>query len=386
MRYDFDKVTERRGTNSVKWSGGENELPMWVADMDFQTAPAIVDAIMKRAEHGIFGYSVIPDEWYTAYIGWWKTRHGVEFRKSEMMFSSGVVPTLACCIKAFTEPNDKVLILSPVYYVFYKLIEQNGRRVLDCPLSESGGVYSIDRERLEAAMSDHDTKLMLLSDPHNPVGKIWSREELAEIGELADRYGVTVVSDEIHCDLTDPDVSYVPYYSASELCAENGIVCVSPTKTFNLAGLQSSAVIVRNEELRKAVSRALTIDNCAYPNAFAVQAAVAAFEQGGEWLDELREYICSNRNLVSDYLSRNIPEIKLTPSAATYLLWLDCRELGVSSKKLTQHIRSSTGLYLTDGGPFGGEGFLRMNIACPKTLLRDGLERLKKGVESIPRP
>lgn len=380
MKFDFDKVTDRSGTNSVKWDVKSGELPMWVADMDFMTAPAITDAIVKRAQHGIFGYSTLPDEWYTAYINWWEKRHGVRFEKQEMLFSTGVVPTISCCIRALTEPGDKVLILSPVYYVFYKFIKLNGRTVLDCPLTYQNGQYDIDFGALEKGLADEKTKLMILSNPHNPVGKIWSRDTLAHIGELAEKHGVTVVSDEIHCDLTDPDKEYVPYFSASDKCADNGIVCISPTKAFNLAGIKSSAVVIKDAALRAKVRRELSLDILGEPNAFAVQAAVAAFEQGGEWLDELREYLFANKQAVAQFLENNAPSVNLVASEATYLLWLDCTALGIGSKKLTEHIRSSTGLFLTDGEPFGGDGFLRLNIACPRAMLMDGLGRLKKAI------
>lgn len=383
MSFDFDKVIDRSGTNAVKWNVKDGELPMWVADMDFITAPAITEAIIKRARHGIFGYSSLPDEWFEAYIDWWKDRHGVLFKKEEMLFSTGVIPTLSCCIRALTDPGDNVLVFSPVYYVFFKLIKQNNRNVLDCPLTNSNSEYSIDFDLLEKSLADQRTKLMILSNPHNPIGKIWSKETLCRIGELALMHGVTVVSDEIHCDLTAPDKKYVSFFAASHKCVDNSIICISPTKTFNLAGIKTSAVVIRDTVLRSKVRRELSLDILGEPNAFAVQAAVAAFRQGGEWLDELREYLYANKLIVAHFLETNIPEIRLVHSEATYLLWLDCTALGISSKKLTEHIRSCTGLFLTNGEPFGGEGFLRMNIACPKALLSDGLERLKRAIEAI---
>ncbi|MCR5167235.1 MAG: pyridoxal phosphate-dependent aminotransferase [Oscillospiraceae bacterium] len=383
MRFDFDTVTDRRNTDSLKWKVHENELPMWVADMDLRTAPAITDAIIRRAEHGIFGYSVIPDEWYSAYIRWWEERHHVTFARQELLFSSGVIPSVSCCINALTDPSDSVIILSPEYYVFYKLINNSGRKVLDHPLKYHNGRYSIDFDLLERDMSDRSAKLMIFSNPHNPIGLIWNAETLSAIGELAYKYGVTVVSDEIHCDLTDPGHEYVSYYAASERCAENGIICLSPTKTFNIAGIKSSAAVVRDKKLRSKINRALLLGNASDPNSFAVQAAISAFEHGGEWLSELREYLYINKMTVSAYLEKNIPGIKLIPSDATYLLWLDCTALGMGSKELSEHIRSKTGLFLTNGEPFGGDGFLRMNIACPRSLLTDGLERLKKAVDMI---
>ena len=302
MKYDFDEIIDRRGTNSLKWDIAENELPMWVADMDFRTAPEITDAIKLRAEHGVFGYSIVPDEWYDAYINWWKTRHNVEYRKGELIFSTGVVPTISSCVRKLTTAGENVLLMPPVYNIFYNSIKNNGRNVQECPLVYKNGGYSIDWELLEKCLADPQTSLMLLCNPHNPVGRIWDRETLARIGELAYANGVVVLSDEIHCDITDPGCEYVPFMSVSEKCADNSVICISPTKAFNLAGLQTSAVVVRDPGLRHKVWRALNTDEVAEPNAFAVQAAVAAFEHGGDWLDELREYLFDNKRTVSDFL------------------------------------------------------------------------------------
>ena len=388
MKYNFDEVIDRRNTNSLKWDISEGELPMWVADMDFKTAPEITEAIIKRAEHGVFGYSVIPDEWYDAYINWWKTRHGIEYNKNELIFSTGVIPIISSCVRKLTTPGENVLIMTPVYNIFFNCIKNNGRNVsefaLDYDYDNSDGKYSIDWERLESALAEPQTSLMLLCNPHNPIGKIWDKETLAKIGELAFDNGVTVISDEIHCDLTDPGCEYIPFASVSEKCGDNCVVCVAPTKAFNLAGLQTAAAIVPNPRLRHKVWRALNTDEVAEPNAFAVAAAVAAFTKGGEWLDELRQYIYENKKLVEDFLSKNIPKIKLVPSQATYLLWLDCSWLGANSKGIAEFIRRKTGLFLSDGVQYGnGESFLRMNVACPKQLVRDGLERLKRAVDLL---
>lgn len=384
MKYDFDEIIDRRGTNSLKWDIGENELPMWVADMDFRTAPEIINAIKLRAEHGVFGYSVIPDEWYDAYISWWKTRHGVGYRKTELIFSAGVVPTISSCVRKLTTAGENVLLMPPVYNIFYNSIKNNGRNVQECPLVYGNGEYSIDWERLEKCLEDPQTTLMLLCSPHNPVGKIWDRETLARIGELAYANGVVVLSDEIHCDITDPGCEYVPFMSVSEKCADNSVICISPTKAFNLAGLQTSAVAVRNAGLRHKVWRALNTDEVAEPNAFAVQAAIAAFEHGGEWLDELREYLYENKQTVSGFLQAELPQIKLIPSEATYLLWLDCSELKMPAKQLQKHLRETAGLYLSSGHIYGcGDDFMRMNIACPNALVKDGLDRLKRAVNSL---
>ena len=380
MKYDFDTVTDRSGTFSFKWDISENELPMWVADMDFKTAPGITEALIKRAEHGIFGYTSVPDEWYDAYISWWKNRHGIEYKKSELVFSTGVIPTISACVRKLTTPAENVLVMPPVYNVFYNCIKNNGRNVSVSPLVYKNGNYEIDWHDLEVKMSDPQTSLMLLCNPHNPVGKIWDRDTLARIGKVAAANGVTVLSDEIHCDLTDPGKEYIPFASVSDICAENSVTCISPTKTFNLAGIQTSAAASKNPCLRHKIWRELNTSECGEPNAFAVTAAISAFTHGGEWLNELREYIYQNKLTVKEYLEKNLPMIKLVPSEATYLLWLDCTEVTDDSKELARDIRRKTGLYLSNGAHYGigGEHFLRMNIACPKTFINDGLDRLGK--------
>lgn len=383
MKYDFDTVTDRKNTNSLKWDVAENELPMWVADMDFKTAPEIISAIEKRVQNGIFGYSIIPDEWYDAYINWWKNRHGITFDREELVFSAGVIPTLSSSVRRLTAPNENVLVLTPVYNMFFNSIKNNGRNVLKCPLDYIDGEYKINWEQLESCLSQPQTSLMFMCNPQNPAGKIWDKETLARIGELAYKNNVVVISDEIHCDLTDPNCNYVPFASASDICRENSITCIAPTKAFNIAGIQTSAAYIPNRSLRWKIWRQLNTDEVGEPNVFAVQAAVAAFNEGGEWLDELRQYIYENKLAVKDYLEKNIPQIKLVPSEATYLLWLDCTSLKMDSMELAKHIRKTTGLYLSNGTQYGGEGFLRMNIACPKTLLNDGLERLRKAVNCV---
>lgn len=382
MTYDFDTPTERRNTNSLKWDVAEGELPMWVADMDFQTAPEIREAIMKRAEHGIFGYSVIPDAWYEAYIQWWKMRHGYTMERDRLIFCTGVVPAISSIVRKLTTPAEKVLIQTPVYNIFFNSILNNGRQVLESPLRYDGKEYRIDFADLEEKLSDPQTALMILCNPHNPTGKIWDRQTLEKIGALCSRHHVTVVSDEIHCDLTDPEESYVPFASASETCRQISITCMAPTKAFNLAGLQTAAVSVPDEVLRHKVWRALNTDEAAEPNAFAVEAAVAAFTRGADWLDALRDYLYENKKLAEAYIEKEIPGVRAVASQATYLLWLDCSGLIGCGREAAGFLRRETGLYLSEGSQYGGNGadFLRMNIACPRAVLKDGLERLKNGL------
>ena len=382
-RNSFDTVVDRRGTYSLKWDVKEDELPMWVADMDFKTAPAIIDALNKRVEHGVFGYSIIPDEWNEAYIKWWQERHSFRIEKDWLIFSTGVVPILSSVVRKLTTPGENVLIMTPVYNIFFNSIVNNGRNVLQCPLSYKDGEYSIDFEALENAMAQPQTTMMIFCNPHNPVGKIWDRETLAKVGGLAKKHHVIVVSDEIHCDITDPDKGYIPFASASDTCREISITCVAPTKAFNMAGLQTAAAIVPDPFLRHKVNRGLNTDEVAEPNAFAIWAAIAAFNEGGEWLDALREYIYENKLIVETYIKDQVPQVKLVKSEATYLLWLDCSAICSDSEELADFIREKTGLYLSDGVQYGktGEKFLRLNIACPKSRLMDGLLRLKRGID-----
>ena len=379
--YDFDTPVDRTGTNSLKWET-PGELPMWVADMDLRTAPEITQALLARAEHGVFGYSTVPQAWYDAYVDWWEQRHGFHIDPAGLYFCTGVIPAISSCVRRLTQPAESVVILTPVYNIFFNCIQNNGRTVRQCPLRYENGVYDIDFPQLEAALAEPQTTLLLLCDPHNPVGKIWDRETLAHIGELAEKYGVLVISDEIHCDLTDPGCEYVPYASASETCRSHSVICLAPTKCFNLAGLQTAAVYVPDARLRYRVWRGLNTDEVAEPNAFAVQAAVAAFTKGAPWLEALRDYLYSNKQLVQTFLETHLPEIRLVPSQATYLLWLDCTAVTDNAAALAEKLRRETGLRLSDGVQYGrgGETFLRMNIACPASRVRDGLERLLRGI------
>ncbi len=385
MTYDFDRIIDRRRTDSLKWDVAENELPMWVADMDFETAPAIREAIATRAAHGIYGYTVLPDAWYDAYIGWWQKQHGFTMERDWLIFCTGVVPAISSIVRKLTTPAEKVLVMTPVYNIFFNSIHNNGREVLACPLHFDGEGYSIDFEELEKKLADPQTTLMLLCNPHNPIGKIWNRETLAVIGTLCRRHRVTVVADEIHCDLTAPGRDYVPFASVSADCRDNSITCLAPTKAFNIAGLQTAAVSVPDPTLRHKVWRGLNTDEVAEPNAFAVTAAIAAFTKGAPWLSELRAYIAENRRVTTAFVEKEIPQIHVVGGDATYLLWLCCNRLQTDSATLAAFIRKKTGLYLSAGRAYGGDGdaFLRMNIACPRAILEDGLGRLKKGIDAF---
>ena len=380
---DFNKVVNRRGTGSLKWDVKQNELPMWVADMDFPTAPCITQAVLSKAQSGVFGYQIVPNEWYSAIIGWWKKRHGFAIERDWLCFTTGVVPAITSCVKRLTNVGDNVVVLTPVYDIFFHSIENTGRHTFESPLAYDGKEYSIDFADLERKLSHELTTLLILCNPHNPIGKVWSKDELARIGELCKQHNVTVLSDEIHCDITELGTNYTPFASVSQACKDISVTAVSASKAFNIAGLQSAAVCVPNEGLRNIVVRALNSDEVAEPNAFACEATIAAFTKGGQWLDELRQYISDNRKLVGEFLSKSLPQLKLIAQDATYLLWVDCSSVTDDAEALCDFIRAQTGLYLNCGTKYRGNGrcFIRLNVACPKATLLDGLNRLKVGID-----
>ena len=381
MRYDFESVIDRHGTNSLKWDYFADDLPMWVADMDFRVAPAIEKAILKRAEHPIYGYTVVPDKLFEAYIDWWDRRYDFKMSREDMAYSIGVMPSISSMIRCLTDVGDEILIQSPVYHVFYYVIEDNNRKVLENPLIYENGEYRIDFDDLDEKLSK--SRMMILCNPHNPVGKIWSEDDLHRIGELCQKHDVILISDEIHCDLTDPGVKYNPFETSSTY--DKAITCISPSKSFNIAGFQSSIVHTKNRQFLDMIKAQMHVDNSDSCNVFATAAVIAAYEESEEWLDELREVLYENKQIVKDYLANELPVIKLVDCDATYLLWLDCSALKVPSKVLSGFLRSNQGVFLSAGIDFGrnGDSFLRLNIACPQELLMDGLARLKAGVIAL---
>lgn len=383
--YDFSKLTNRKETNSLKWDVETNELPMWVADMDFETAPEIVEALQKSLDHKIFGYNIVPDEYFESIQNWWSSRHKFKIENEWMMFCTGVVPAISSIVRKMTTVGENVLIQAPVYNIFYNSILNNGRHVLSSDLIYDGNEYSIDFKDLEEKLSMPQTTMMILCNPHNPIGKIWSREVLKRIGDLCAKHNVLVVSDEIHCDIVAPNREYIPFASVSQTNLMNSITCIAPTKTFNLAGLQTACIVVPNHVLRHKVNRGINTDEVAEPNSFAVTATIAAFTKGENWLNELRKYIENNKETTIKFIKEQLPELHVIPSEATYLLWIDCSQVCDNSVELVQAIRKTTGLYLSDGLEYGENGkcFVRMNVACPLERLNDGLEKLKKGIENF---
>ena len=376
MQYDFDTELQRRGTNSVKWDlAGPEELPMWVADMDFPAAPEIAEAIRRRAEHPVWGYTTLPDAWYEAVLGWWKTRHGFEMEREWLLFANGAVPAISSVVRRLTQPGEGVLIQSPVYNHFFISIEDNGRRAVESLLQYENGTYRVDFADLEAKLADPQTTLMILCNPHNPTGMIWDRETLARVGALCEKHQVLVLSDEIHFDLILGERPHTVFATLSEEAAQNCVVCTAPSKTFNLAGLQTSNIIIPNAKLREKlldVRKRLGLHGC---NILGYQACEAAYRYCEDWLEQLLVVLRENRELVRTFTRAWLPGIKPVELEGTYLQWLDCRALGMDAKALEKFMQEKS-LWFTDEGYIfgtGGEGFERINLACPTWVLRKAL-------------
>ena len=384
MKYDFDKVTPRCGTNSYKWDSTDDKevLPMWVADMDFQTAPCIINALKKRVEHGIFGYTRVPEEYYDAVISWFSRRHHWKPRREWFIYTSGVVPALSAVIKALTNVGDKVLTLTPVYNCFFSSIRNNGCELDSCALRYEDNTFSIDYEDLERRAADPKTTLMLLCNPHNPSGRVWTREELRRIGDICIRNNVVVVADEIHCELVHPGFTYTPFASVSEEFQKHSVTCISPSKAFNIAGLQIANIIVENDEWRQRIDKAININEVCDVNPFGVIATIAAYNEGEEWLNQLLQYIHGNYLFFKDYCEEHLPQLPVAPLEGTYLAWMDCRSLGIPSEELEEELMKEAKLWLNAGSMYGkeGEGFMRWNLACPRQLVKEGLERFSQFV------
>lgn len=390
MKYDFDEIIPRRHTNSYKWDGATDSdvLPLWVADMDFRTAPAITEALKQRVEHGIFGYTRVPDEYYEAVTAWFKRRHGWDIRREWMIYTSGVVPAISAIIKALTVPGDKVLVQTPVYNCFFSSIRNNGCEVASSPLVYEDRTYRMDLEDLERKASDEKTKVMLLCNPHNPAGRVWTREELTAVGEICIRHGVTVVSDEIHCELVYSGHRHIPFASISDDFLRHSVTCVSPSKAFNIAGLQIANIIAPDETMRRRIDKAININEVCDVNPFGVIATMAAYNEGEEWLGQLLDYLWQNYLFLVEFCRTQLPDFPVARLEGTYLAWMDCRALGIGSEELEQLLVGEAKLWLNAGTMYGaeGEGFMRWNLACPRSVLEQALARFKAFVENHKNP
>lgn len=380
MKYDFDEIIERRGTGSVKWdeSPSADVIPMWVADMDFKAAPAILEAIRKRAEHGVFGYALVEDEYYDAIISWFQRRHQWTIRREEILYTTGVIPAMSCAIKALTMPGEKVLILSPDYNCFFSSIHNNGCEVLESVLRFSRNIpnrFEVDWEDFEHQCADEKTTVFLLCNPHNPTGRVWSKEELQQMADICHRHQVHIISDEIHCELIMPDHQFCPMATVDD----EAIILNSPTKSFNIAGLQVANIICRNAEWRRRINRAININEVCDLNPFGPVALKAAYNESEAWIDELNQYLWDNYQALSDFVAQNIPQWKVMPLEGTYLVWVDvslcCDNVTAYTDKLMQEAK----VWLNPGTMYGaesGKGYVRINIACPRSRMMEALQRI----------
>ena len=381
--YNFDELAKRRNTYSYKWDVKDNELPMWVADMDFNCLPEISEAIKKRLEINAFGYSYTPEEYYEAFISFWKRRHNVEYKRDEMVFSTGVVPSLSSAVRALSNIDDGVIIFTPVYNIFFNSIRNNKRRIIECPLIYKDNRYEIDYELFSKYAKDNKNTLLIFCNPGNPVGRIWTRDEMERVAKIAYDNNVIIVSDEIHADIVRSDLSYIPFYSLSDIAKNNSLSLISATKCFNMAGVQASLALSANKEILKKFDRDLNTSECAEGNFFCFEATIAALNNGDNWLNELNLYIDNNFKYLEDYLNKYLPKLKLTKREATYLAWVNISAYSNDSLKFRDFIREKTGLFVSDGVEYGasGEGFIRINLATSLSNVKDGLLRLSNGIK-----
>lgn len=384
MLYNFDEIIDRTGTDSLKYDarnrlfGTEDVLPMWVADMDFRTPDFIVDAMKKRMEHEIFGYTLKPDSLYDAVIGWMQRRHGWKIEKDWIIFTPGVVPAFTMCVLAYSQPGEKVIVQSPVYYPFFGAVDLNKRIQLNNPLKRVGDQYEMDLDALKRKLDDK-TKMMLFCSPHNPVGRVWTRSELLELAEVCQENNIVMISDEIHSDLIFEGYKHIPYAMLGDEYAMNSITCVAPSKTFNIAGLSSSAVIIPNPALRKKFADVVESLHIAGGNIFGSVAMEAAYAHGDEWLSQALKYIEGNVKLLENFAAENLPRVKVIHPEGTYMAWIDFSRLGLTDTELRKFMVEKVKLGMNHGPVFGpgGEGFQRINLGCPRSIVEEGLARLK---------
>lgn len=387
--YDFDKVIERRQTNSIKYDREKAQdsriIPMWVADMDFETLPEIKEALVKRAKHGIFGYAAPTESYYQSVIGWMKRRHHFEIDKEWIVTTPGVVTALRLAVQALTKENDKIMIMKPVYYPFDASIELNGRKIIECPLCFDDDVYTCDFEMFEQKIVENDVKMFILCNPHNPIGRVWKKDELMKIGKICQKHQVYVVSDEIHMDFVYGEHHHESFYNIEETFKDFSIVCTAPSKTFNLAALQTSNIIIANEEIRKLFIEAKARNGINDPNIFGLEACEAAYTYGDQWVDELLDYLQGNIQYMIDFFKERLPEIKVISPEGLYLVWVDMRALGMNKDELEDFMLNKAYLWLDEGYIFGtgGDGFERFNVACPRSILKQALEQLEKAIQTL---
>ena len=382
MKYNFDERIDRRGTGCVKWDMAPDKdvLPLWVADMDFRAAPAILEAVKKRAEHGVFGYTVVEDDYYDAVISWFRRRHQWNIKREEILYTTGVVPAMSVAVKALTMPGEKVIILSPDYNCFFSSVRNNGCEVVESVLVRTGSRFTVDWQDFEAKCADEKATVFLLCNPHNPTGRVWTKEELERMNDICLRHHVKVVSDEIHCELMMPGHVFQPFAAVSEACRQNSVILNSPSKSFNIAGLQAANIICSQPEWRRRLDRAININEVCDLNPFGPVALKAAYNESEDWIDELNQYLWGNYQALCAFAKEHLPQWDVCTLEGTYLPWIDITATGMTSQEYSDRLLSEAKVWVNPGtmyGPQSGEGYIRMNIACPRSLLMEALQRIK---------
>lgn len=385
MKFHFDEPIDRRGTSCVKWdeSPSADVIPMWVADMDFPVAPAIHEAIKKRAEHSIFGYTIVEEDYYEAVISWFHRRHQWTIQREEILYTTGVIPAMSCAIKALTMPGEKVLILSPDYNCFFSSIRNNGCEVSETILVKDGASFVVDWEDFEQRCADEKTTVFLLCNPHNPTGRVWSKEELERMNTICMKYGVKVISDEIHGELIMPGYLFQPFATVNDACCQNSVILNSPSKSFNIAGLQTANIICSQPEWRRRIDRAINIHEVCDLNPFGPVALKAAYNESEEWIDELNQYLWDNYQALCQFFEKELPLCKVTQLEGTYLVWLDVTRYSNDVEKLCDDLLTRGKVWVNPGTMYGaesGKGYIRINIACPRSRMMEGLERIKETI------
>lgn len=385
--FDFDKLVERRGTHCMKWDETpDGVLPMWVADMDFEAAPCIREALRKRVEHGVFGYTEVPESYYQSIIDWNKRRHNWQIDRSWLLYTSGVVPALSCTLKALTLPGEKVLVLTPVYNCFFSSIRNSGCEVVESQLVREDDSYRIDFDDFERKCSDEKTTVFVLCNPHNPAGRVWSKEELKRLNDICVRHQVKVVSDEIHCELVMPGYQYTPFASIDSQCLNNSVTLLSPSKSFNTAGFQIAHIVCSDPVLRRRIDRAININEVCDVNPFGPLAVEAAYNEGEAWLDALNHYIYDNYQTLKEFFRESLPMVEVIRMEGTYLVWIDISALEVTSDEAAEALLHDGKVLVNSGTMYGrkaGEGYLRINIACPRSRMMEGLKRIGRTLSTF---
>jgi len=381
MKYNFDELIDRRGTSCVKWDETNADvIPMWVADMDFKVAPAIQETIKRRAEHGIFGYTIVEEDYYEAIISWFRRRHQWSIQREEILYTTGVIPAMSCAIKALTMPGEKVLILSPDYNCFFSSIRNNGCEVSETILLKEGDSFVVDWKDFEQRCADEKTTVFLLCNPHNPTGRVWSKEELERMNTICMKYGVKVISDEIHGELIMPGYQFQPFAAVSETCRQNSVILNSPSKSFNIAGLQTANIICSQPEWRRRIDRAININEVCDLNPFGPVSLKAAYNESEDWIDELNLYLWDNYQALCQFFEKELPHCKVTKLEGTYLVWVDVTHYANNVEELCNHLLTDGKVWVNPGtmyGPESGKGYIRINIACPRSRMMEGLKRIK---------